>query len=919
MVTLHRATGAVANALSFSRSAMRELVRGRWRIEKDRIELDVEGRGEVLYRLVGHGWTFRFFLISNKLPEEQKLDRNFAPSWDAMGVLCQGEWTAEREAYLRREIPKQRAGRADYDTLVYARGNRSGRLFDHVVDSLAAGHQPDAAKLAQIGYVLRTTAFIGNGQLGTRPLAGFEPDHPMRRPYHAQIWSAFVLREYVFDLIDHLAHVRNPAAVRLDPQFKRYLGLGNSAATGLVPFIVNHPLLIHSWSQAYEAASTSARKQHVQADSNAGRSFEHLLTKASQYFREGTSERDLVFAGAGQVADELGNVGRLYEEYRAAGTIVGQNTKAPWQAIHEWLLDNACSETVEVFAAILLELYPHIVDRHTDGTLVDERLKIDPAMTLAQLKQLLLRRYSWAFHGNGAAESATYFWYRSAQAPRDLRRGLRDLAPELEAETPMDVTLRVRELLRRIDDYDPTTQVVDLLCTHPQLRHIAARVQTLASLDHGELEADFLSRDFLPFSTIRLVLAFFGMDKFESAAPKSVRGAFLQGAPIAEDVEHGLDGDWPFPLAPKEAPPRGAPSSALAASVTPGASGCAGTAPARRPSPASTGVTPLTVAPIELLRLLQGALQAGGVELGVAEEAAEMILFDEALRGGAVRSSLRQLDQNQLRQRATVGRRGRRVWVQDADGLSAIAAASIALDMACVHALGDSAGIGASLVLRAADPQIVGEIARRCAERGLLGVLISQHEESTVMLAGPGDPEPWLIEATLREAAPLYRRFSAIADLPEHLSPQALTMLDMIAFQIGTAAQNPANVVSALSESLIGPFTGAYTPHPGCAVAPPSGFLLLCLHWNQPAPGNALFGNLSNWQRGALDQGRLKTARCWSSDRARAERTAWHARGLRISAAEFDALTLASAKLLVPVSEEHRLRPVEGTDPLKVF
>ena len=58
MVTLHRATGAVANALSFSRSAMRELVRGRWRIEKDRIELDVEGRGEILYRLVGHGWLF---------------------------------------------------------------------------------------------------------------------------------------------------------------------------------------------------------------------------------------------------------------------------------------------------------------------------------------------------------------------------------------------------------------------------------------------------------------------------------------------------------------------------------------------------------------------------------------------------------------------------------------------------------------------------------------------------------------------------------------------------------------------------------------------------------------------------------------------------------------------------------------------
>ena len=112
-----RAAAAVPNALSFSRAAMRELVRGRWKVEKPRFDLDDEGRGEVLYRLVGGGWVFHFFLVSTKLPEALKTDRNFAQSWDAMGVLCQGEWTPEREAHLRREVPKQRAGYADYDTL----------------------------------------------------------------------------------------------------------------------------------------------------------------------------------------------------------------------------------------------------------------------------------------------------------------------------------------------------------------------------------------------------------------------------------------------------------------------------------------------------------------------------------------------------------------------------------------------------------------------------------------------------------------------------------------------------------------------------------------------------------------------------------------------------------------------------------
>ncbi|MEO8142708.1 MAG: hypothetical protein ABI654_00695, partial [Betaproteobacteria bacterium] len=57
-----RAAAVVPDALSFPRSTMRELVRGRWKIEKLRFDLDAEGRGEILYRFVGAGWVFHFFL-----------------------------------------------------------------------------------------------------------------------------------------------------------------------------------------------------------------------------------------------------------------------------------------------------------------------------------------------------------------------------------------------------------------------------------------------------------------------------------------------------------------------------------------------------------------------------------------------------------------------------------------------------------------------------------------------------------------------------------------------------------------------------------------------------------------------------------------------------------------------------------------
>ena len=45
VMSMSASGAAVADALSFSRSAFRELVQGRWRIEKLRFDLDAEGRG----------------------------------------------------------------------------------------------------------------------------------------------------------------------------------------------------------------------------------------------------------------------------------------------------------------------------------------------------------------------------------------------------------------------------------------------------------------------------------------------------------------------------------------------------------------------------------------------------------------------------------------------------------------------------------------------------------------------------------------------------------------------------------------------------------------------------------------------------------------------------------------------------------
>src|SRR5262245_35880241 len=96
-----RAGAAYPNPLNFARTFMRELVQGRWQLQKVRVDLDCEGRGELLYRLVSGEHVFHFFVISNSFAQDQKMDRSFGLNWDGSGALCQGDWTPDREEYLR--------------------------------------------------------------------------------------------------------------------------------------------------------------------------------------------------------------------------------------------------------------------------------------------------------------------------------------------------------------------------------------------------------------------------------------------------------------------------------------------------------------------------------------------------------------------------------------------------------------------------------------------------------------------------------------------------------------------------------------------------------------------------------------------------------------------------------------------------
>jgi hypothetical protein len=536
-----RAGAAFPTPLSFSRNLVRKMVAERWRITRALFELDGEGRGEALYRIETPQAAFHFFVVSDVFPADQKIDRAFGINWDVSAAILEGEWSPERRELLAREVPKQYDGRYPADVFCFCRGNRSERIFDHVVDALAAGAQPDTALLASVGYLLRSTAFAGNGLFGMKPFEAFPDTHPLGATYHAQILSAYLLRIFVFDLVEHIAAARAPGAVRLDPAIKRYLGLGNSAGLGLVPFIMNHPRIVHRWCHAQESAFAEALARPANPADIA--TLRALIDRARTYFQQDQRDGNAIF----------GDYARLAAEFEAMLSTLDRlaiPAGARWRTVRDAILPQPHHpETGEALLSLLLELFPDIVAQQETRLAADESADLDPAMTVGQLAAQARDSYGWLLAG-GAAAPCPHFWYYPLESPYEPRRGMRGTGTAFETETPMDLPRLLPPLLEAISGARQDMPVGVFLARHPEFALLARRIQSLAGLDYAELRVDSLAADYLPFAACRFLLAFYGMEKYDPRLPRSTKGALLQGAPLPEEIAAGIDGSWPFPLAP---------------------------------------------------------------------------------------------------------------------------------------------------------------------------------------------------------------------------------------------------------------------------------------------------------------------------------------------------------------------------------
>lgn len=546
VMDLERLGSLHQNRLSFMRCLVRKIMREGWQIEARRFELDAEGYGTVVYRVQTTGDLFSFVLFSQYLDPDKRNDRVIASEWDLTMALCEGEVDDAYVEYLRLNVPLQEAGRLDSRVMVLSRANRSVRNFDSVVAALSVGQQPEVEQIAKVGYLYRTTAVYGSGKLGMADWEKVSSKHPdFARPFAAEMFNCFMLRNFSLQQAEHIARQRAPeTAVALQPQLKRYFGIGNSTGLGMAPYLINHPQLISRWIEMRELALARVRGLGQVTAERLAR-LRVLVERGIAHIQQTVTEDDW----------QTGNNRVVLEDFAALQDWLASHPLQSWEQLTSWAEQQLSLQGQELLNCILLELYPELIDSLEDSFSLVESLELQPQMPAAELQALIERHYAWAlaidFTADGASET---FWYRSEEK-QEPRLGNCSLESGRDKQMPLGIGYLAQQCHRQLGAYlaeHPEQCTASFLLRHPEQRGIVRRMQSMAKTHYGEIQANLLDREVLPMHLLRCKLAFFGVSKFDPRSRLWVRNTMFQGAPLLEDIGQPFEDDWFLPLAPTE-------------------------------------------------------------------------------------------------------------------------------------------------------------------------------------------------------------------------------------------------------------------------------------------------------------------------------------------------------------------------------
>ncbi len=517
--------------LSFMRTLLRRLKKEQWQYKRSLWQLDAQGFGRAVYTVYGPERAYSLVAFSHYLPDEARSDRVIATAWDMTFTLFDGIPTEADLERLVQNVPKQEAGRVSDSELSLSRANKSVRLWQHVVDSLAAGRQPDRDQLEAVGYLVRTTAVYGSGKFGAADRLTICQRPELSGPFQAELLSVWLIRAFSIDLVEHVAAAQGgERAVAIEPAMRRRIGVGNSTGLGMAPFLINHPALINNWMMAREEAIARVRAQ-PSADADAIADFKHHFERACFNVSQWHSEHPIQL----EKLDDLKRDLELMRAYIERESLADDH---PWDRFYRWAETELTLEGQEQLVSLMLEPYGELVDGLTRCMDADEHLSffIDGAMTIGRMREIIEQECDWAISVDYTQkENRARFWYTSAEK-LEPRVGERFDEPGAEYEQPLCIGYFIRQMCEDLAGWDDAATTAEFVLAHPEHRHTTRRIQNLASHPYAEVRDNLIAADMLPIDLLRCKLSFFGATKFDPRSDRWVRICMYQDAPFPHEL-----------------------------------------------------------------------------------------------------------------------------------------------------------------------------------------------------------------------------------------------------------------------------------------------------------------------------------------------------------------------------------------------
>ena len=524
------------------RALLRQLKRDHWQFARTTWEIDANGVGFAVYRATGDKRDYSLVCFAHDLPPEKRSDRVIADQWDATFVLYDGIPDDQDIARLSTQVPLQEAGQCSHKELVLSRANRSVRLFDHVIDSLAEGRQPDTKMIDQVGYLMRTTAVYGNGKFGLSDRERIAGRIEFVNSFRVEMLAVWLIRWFTVDIVEHLAAIRDPAkATRLDPDLRRRLGVGNSTGLGMAPFLITHPALLHTWINARETALLRVRSRPVAGEDEVGhfkKIVERMRIGIASWHTDDLRQSDRI-AGLERDIEAI-------DQWIGGCTV---NRPYFWDDLINWSEKTLSVEGQELLASMVIEPHGSLVDDLADKMLVDEAQyqAIDGSMRVDKVLDLVKTYYQWALEVDFREPLANArFWYVSEEK-LEPRLGERAHEAGAEKEQPLAFARDIERFYSALIASPGEHSLARFLMAHPEHRLAARRVQLVSTLPYAEIHDNLVGSQMVPIDLLRCKLSFFGANKFDPRSDRWVRITMYQDAPFPDEFASMEADDWIFP------------------------------------------------------------------------------------------------------------------------------------------------------------------------------------------------------------------------------------------------------------------------------------------------------------------------------------------------------------------------------------